>query len=654
MLLVISGLASVGVIAPTVAHAVEINTDVGCDNPSAWMNGTGIAETGSKCVFTSATRMAMLMQMSTAIKENHRYKITGTLTGYSGSGIFQFFAGVKMPSAPTGTWIPASSVSVVPDNFDPNLGLSTFYLGNPPILRSTTGPGDDPERNGSFRVSCVSGGFKRVDSMVYPGTQAPHLHEFFGLSNMQKNWTYTDIRQKGISSCTNQDDPQHTINKSGYWAPAVLDGQDNALRTAPLLIYYKGPSNPALPATVSLTGSISGTTLTVTSTGGVTNPISPDGEFITGAGIPSGTSILWQISGTPLGVGTYHISSSATVGSETITLMSPHRYAGEADGSAQSYCASISLTADCRNVPRGLRFTFGYKSSFNATADPTGNLGPADTSPTTQGDTTHERTSINGISGSWQCDGGPNSEGAAPGVPYSPVYTTLQAAMDGHVCVKGSWINRQLGFPSCWDGINVDSPDHRAHMSWGDGGGRCLISGHSVKTPQISLLISYRIDQDFLDGKWHLSSDEMAACYDTGGIAGCTEHADYWEGWSDNCSGAQSPSCSIRETWYQHCNFAHNSCTNDIGDGRTLKYTNPRFGPTTGIFASNYVMASKAPPEENGMGKPITANGTYTFYIVAPDDGVWGILARKNASGSWDDIHVTDLGPASKGPVTVH
>jgi hypothetical protein len=627
----------VGLAAP--AYATEINTDVGCDTPGAWSPGTGWSVTGSKCVASSATRMSMLMQMNSLIKKNHDYKVTFTVSGVSGSGKLRAFVGVQMPSAPVGTNILASSVSAVADNFTTSLGLTT----SSGAVRSLTGPGDDPERNGSMRITCVSGGFGRVDPLVYPGLQAPHTHEFVGASNIGRNWTFNDFRTKAQSSCTNIYDPTHTINRSGYWFPAVIDGNGNYKRTAPMLIYYKGPSSPSQPATVALTGSISGTTLTVTATGGVTNPISPDGEFITGTGITANTQIMSQLSGTTGGIGTYQLNNSMTVGSETITLISPYKNAGETSGTAASMCADFSPTVTCQNVPRGLRFTFGYKGSFNATASTDNNCGPDDA--VSVGSPTTERCSIQGLANGWQCDGGPNSEGAAPGVAYTATYNTLHEIMAANVCVVGSWANRAIGMPSCWDGTYVDTPDHRSHISWGNDTAHCL-AAHPVKLPQISLLLSYRVDSTFLAGQWHLSSDEMAACYDTSGLAGCTEHADYWEAWSD----------SVRDTWYAHCNNAHNSCTNDLGDGTSLKAgTGDAFGNANGpIFGSQYQMNDKTPPENFGMSRDITANGTYTVYLRSPDDGVWGFMGLKSFSGSVDSISVTDLGPAAKGPVTVH
>lgn len=701
----------VGLSAPAYA---EINTDTGCDSAGAWMLGTGWNVTGSKCTATNATRMAMLMQNSLAIKIGHIYKVTfdATVTG----GELRAFFGLKMNASVPGTNVLETSVSAVPDNFTTSDGLNA----SGGIWRSTTGPGDDPERNGSFRLGCESAGFGHVDPLVWHGVSTPHLHEGVGASNIKNNWTYNDFRTKAESSCTNPNDPTHTVNRSGYWMPAVLRSDGSPKRTAPLLIYYKGPSDPAQPHSVTLTGSISGTTLTVTATGGVTQPISPDGEFITGTGITAGTNIVAQLSGTNGGIGTYRINQSMTVGSEAITLISPHAAAGEPDGTAASMCAAVSYVdvshpnGQCANVPRGIAFTFGWDGSTAASTTTDGNCGPDDTAST--GTTTTEGCSLHGISGGWNCTAGPNGEGAnnitasisgttltvtavsgvsaaatikvgdtisgpgiapgtkitalgtgtggtgtytvsisqtvsseamashTPGDKYTNDYDSLQEIMDAHICTNGSWAARAISYPTCWDGTYAMVADHRSNVAFPLATGHCSAS-HPVNITHISLLLSYMVDSDFIAGGWRLATDEMAYCYDTLHLAGCTEHADYWEAWSD----------TVRDTWYARCNLGHNSCTNELGDGTTLKDHGTNFdGTSSQIFSAKYQQNGVEPPEGYGESHTIKTSGSYTFYITAIDDGVWGFLGMKNFNGTVDNIHVTDVGAAAKGPVTIH
>lgn len=84
--------------------------------------------------------------------------------------------------------------------------------------------------------------------------------------------------------------------------------------------------------TSEFTGSISGTTLTVsavtTGTNYVTNPVKP-GMIITGAGIAANTIVVSQTSGTTGGVGSYTVSVSQTVSSTTITSNSIYENGGQ-------------------------------------------------------------------------------------------------------------------------------------------------------------------------------------------------------------------------------------------------------------------------------------------------------------------------------------
>jgi hypothetical protein len=82
----------------------------------------------------------------------------------------------------------------------------------------------------------------------------------------------------------------------------------------------------------SLTGSIAGTTLTVSA---VSSGTVVPGETITGTGIAANTTITSQLSGTPGGIGTYQLSSSqGTVTSEALSLSSSYYTAQLQDAQA--------------------------------------------------------------------------------------------------------------------------------------------------------------------------------------------------------------------------------------------------------------------------------------------------------------------------------
>ena len=95
-------------------------------------------------------------------------------------------------------------------------------------------------------------------------------------------------------------------------------------------------------------------------------------------------------------------------------------------------------------------------------------------------------------------------------------------------CVE---LEMHMRMPNCWDGVNLDSPDHRSHVAYPVGSrpdGACPAS-HPVRLPQVQLFT--RIEN--YSGGIHMFSDG------TGYF-----HSDYFSGWEatflqqvlDNCS----------------------------------------------------------------------------------------------------------------------
>lgn len=61
---------------------------------------------------------------------------------------------------------------------------------------------------------------------------------------------------------------------------------------------------------------------------------------------------------------------------------------------------------------------------------------------------------------------------------------------------------------SCWDGVNLDSPNHQDHVAYGtggfggaDGGGNCP-SSHPVKIPQLMYEIMFDVNEFADQSMW--------------------------------------------------------------------------------------------------------------------------------------------------------
>jgi hypothetical protein len=87
-------------------------------------------------------------------------------------------------------------------------------------------------------------------------------------------------------------------------------------------------------------------------------------------------------------------------------------------------------------------------------------------------------------------------------------------------CAAGDSIVRQLMFPDCWDGRNLDSPNHKDHMSWMDGTGACPAS-HPWGIPSVSIMLVYRLNTD-TEGIT-LASGTYASM-----------HGDFFNAWDEN------------------------------------------------------------------------------------------------------------------------
>jgi hypothetical protein len=102
-------------------------------------------------------------------------------------------------------------------------------------------------------------------------------------------------------------------------------------------------------------------------------------------------------------------------------------------------------------------------------------------------------------------------------------------------CPVGAQLVIAANSPSCWDGVNLDSADHRSHMAYATGVWTApqlfpaCPADHPYPVPNVELLVQFTVDGNL--ATWHPSSDEMDPSWPN--IPhGKTMHADYAEGWS--------------------------------------------------------------------------------------------------------------------------
>lgn len=129
-------------------------------------------------------------------------------------------------------------------------------------------------------------------------------------------------------------------------------------------------------------------------------------------------------------------------------------------------------------------------------------------------------------------------------------------------CQPGDTVRTRLEFPQCWDGVNLDSPDHKSHMArpenfyngnpqrqW-----RCPAS-HPVVLPLITFMVDYDVPAGANTGKWRLASDN----YDSSQPGGYSIHGDWMNGWDP----------AITQLWGAKCMRERRDCGSaNLGDGR--------------------------------------------------------------------------------------
>ena len=121
-------------------------------------------------------------------------------------------------------------------------------------------------------------------------------------------------------------------------------------------------------------------------------------------------------------------------------------------------------------------------------------------------------------------------------------------------CSQGSTLEFLLRFPSCWDGKNLDSPDHKSHMAYGFRG-NCPDS-HPVQIPDITFYVTYQVSTAGGIANWRLASDNYS-----GGTGGHSLHGDWMNGWDEAISKLFTENC-LKKSVDCHANL--------LGDGTTL------------------------------------------------------------------------------------
>jgi hypothetical protein len=260
-----------------------------------------------------------------------------------------------------------------------------------------TGPGDV----GAFRTECELSHTLQDDPIVHPGVPgASHWHNFFGATNADAHMT--DPRDATASTCYGG-----TLNRTAYWAPAMIDAAN----------------------------------------------------------------------GTGVGADARFPMVQPATGPWTLPLQVYYK---------SGYGGVRSL--DVEQFPPGLRIIAGDKDS----------TGPQE----------HVV---------FDCIATGDAQSYVDGIRDRPSIPTD--------CPPGRIIQVRILFPQCWDGVNIDSPDHKSHMAYPTLSFGCP-SSHPVALTEIIEHLRYRVGPE--GATYYRFVTDL---YDLSQPAGYTFHADWWFGW---------------------------------------------------------------------------------------------------------------------------
>ena len=158
-----------------------------------------------------------------------------------------------------------------------------------------------------------------------------------------------------------------------------------------------------------------------------------------------------------------------------------------------------------------------------------------------------------------------DAKNAGPGGQYDNMpfgyscHSTTGTYGDGRSipnCAAGDEVWQHIYFPQCWDGVNLDSPDHKSHMAYPTPGRGCPAS-HPVALPEITFNIVYSVTEANSTSRWRLSSDN----YGSNLPGGYSAHGDWFNGWRPEAMDAFVNGCD-RPALDCHSHL--------LGDGRAL------------------------------------------------------------------------------------
>ncbi|KAH9959194.1 hypothetical protein BC827DRAFT_1301881 [Russula dissimulans] len=243
---------------------------------------------------------------------------------------------------------------------------------------------------------------------------------------------------------------------------------------------------------------------------------------------------------------------------------------------------------------------------------------------------------------SWNCI----NFNAAP-VPQTPGFANTN-------CPSG--LRAQVFFPSCWDGVNLDSPDHKSHMAYPDGvdNGQCPPS-HPIH------LISIFFEVYFNVAPFNNLNDGGRFVLANGDPTGYGLHGDFMNGWDRGVLSRAVTTCTATSGVIEDCPVFQNegrlytddennacSATNPLPDENVAPGTLLQYLP--GCVAVTEGPAPATPA--NVVEGCVTGNGSGSTVPVMSPYPVPTVPLETPSNPVPSNVNVTT--PASSSSQTFH
>ncbi len=216
----------------------------------------------------------------------------------------------------------------------------------------------------------------------------------------------------------------------------------------------------------------------------------------------------------------------------------------------------------------------------------------------------------------WACGGG----GGGP--HYGKIPTCNE---------PGQPIHATVNFPNCWDGVHLDSADHKSHMAYGNAQGTCP-SSHPVSLPRVV----YNLDYEGIAGgpSYSLASGNPYSM-----------HADFFAAWD----------VRVQNALVSECLNTPRDCLDITRDGNRLYKPDYDPGPIPDIDLTKY----SSTPQTTGQEPTGTSSGSmgmagHNDMGTSPQVHTDAVDSEEtNVLASADTSELPNTGPSNLAPFMV-